>query len=119
MAEDTATETEIEPERVRELAESGAQLIDVRRPSEWESGRIEGARHIEINDVAGQAESISRDVPVVFYCRSGNRSALVAAAFRGDGWEAYNLAGGITEWVERGLPLDPPDGQVAPSRPGI
>ena len=118
MAEDTATETQIDPERARELATEGAQLIDVRRPYEWEAGRIEGARHIEMNDVAAQAESISKDAPVIFYCRSGNRSAFAAAAFRDAGWVAYNLEGGITEWIDRGLPLDPPDGEVAPPKPG-
>ena len=43
MAEETATETEIAPERAAELIEAGeAELIDVRRPYEWEAGRIDG-----------------------------------------------------------------------------
>jgi rhodanese-related sulfurtransferase len=54
---------------------------------------------------------------VVFYCRSGNRSALAAAAFRQAGWDAYNLDGGIQAWVDQGLELDPPDGEVAPPQP--
>ena len=55
---------------------------------------------------------------MIFYCRSGSRSALAAAAFRQAGWDACNLAGGLRAWVERGLPLDPPDGEVAETRPG-
>jgi rhodanese-related sulfurtransferase len=61
---------------------------------------------------------VPRDRPVVFYCRSGSRSALAAAAFRQAGWDAYNLEGGVTAWVERGHELDPSDGEVAPPRPG-
>jgi rhodanese-related sulfurtransferase len=121
VAEETATgaETEIAPARAAELIEAGeAELIDVRLPYEWEAGRIEGARPIELNELTGQAESIPREKPVIFYCRSGNRSALAASAFRQAGWEAYNLAGGLRAWVEHGLPLDPPDGQVAGPRPG-
>ena len=119
MAEETATETEIAPERAAELIESsGAELIDVRRPYEWDAGRIDGARHIEMNDLAGEAGSIARDRPVIFYCRSGNRSALAATAFRQAGWDAYNLDGGLSAWVEHGLPLDPADGEVAPPRAG-
>jgi rhodanese-related sulfurtransferase len=118
MAEETATETEINPDRAAELIESGAFLVDVRRPYEWDAGRIPGASHIEINDLAQSAESVPRDRPVVFYCRSGSRSALAAAAFRQAGWDAYNLEGGVTAWVERGHGLDPPDGEVAPPRPG-
>ncbi len=119
MAQETATDSEIAPQRAAALIEAGdAELIDVRRPYEWEAGRIEGARHIEVNDLTGEAESISRDGTVIFYCRSGSRSALAAAAFRQAGWDARNLAGGLRAWVEHGLPLDPPDGQVAEPRPG-
>jgi rhodanese-related sulfurtransferase len=120
MAEETATETEIAPARAAELIEGGdVELIDVRQPYEWEAGRIGGARPIEMNELTGQAESISRERPVIFYCRSGDRSALAAAAFRQAGWDAYNLAGGLRAWVEQGLPLDPADGEVAESRPGL
>jgi rhodanese-related sulfurtransferase len=119
VAEETATESEITSRRAAELIESGsAELIDVRRDYEWEAGRIEGARHIEMNELSGEAESIPRDRPVVFYCRSGNRSALAAAAFRQAGWDAYNLEGGITAWAEDGRPLEPEDGEVAPPQPG-
>jgi rhodanese-related sulfurtransferase len=118
VADETATETENSPQRAAELVDSGAGLIDVRRPYEWEAGRIAGARHIEMNDLANSAESIPRDQAVVFYCRTGNRSALAAAAFRQAGWDAYNLEGGLHEWVDQGLELDPPDGEVAPPQPG-
>ena len=108
VAEETATETEIAPDRAAGLIEAGdAELIDVRRPYEWEAGRIEGARLIELNELTGEAESISRQKPVIFYCRSGSRSALAAAAFRQAGWDAYNLAGGLRAWVEHGCPSTP------------
>jgi rhodanese-related sulfurtransferase len=120
VAEETATETEIPPTRAAGLIDRGeAELIDVRRPYEWEAGRIEGARLIELNELTAEAESISKERPVIFYCRSGNRSALAAAAFRQAGWDAYNLAGGLRAWVEHGLPLDPADGEVAEPRPGM
>jgi rhodanese-related sulfurtransferase len=118
MADETGTETEIDPRRAADLVDSGAVLIDVRRPYEWEAGRIAGARHLEMNDLANTAESIPQDRAVVFYCRSGSRSALAAAAFRQAGWDAYNLEGGLQEWVKQGRELDPPDGEVAPPQPG-
>jgi rhodanese-related sulfurtransferase len=120
MAEETATETEIAPARAAELIEAEeVQLIDVRQPYEWDAGRIRGARQIEVNDLTHEAESISRERPVIFYCRSGSRSALAAVAFRQAGWDAYNLAGGLRAWVEHGLELDPVDGEVAESGPGV
>jgi len=118
MPDETGTAIEIDPRRAADLVDSGAVLIDVRRPYEWEAGRIAGARHLEMNDLANTAESIPRDRAVVFYCRSGSRSALAASAFRQAGWDAYNLEGGLQEWVDQGRELDPPDGEVAPPQPG-
>ncbi len=63
MADGTATETDITPQRASELAESGALVIDVRRDYEFEAGHIAGARHIEMNDLTGTAESLPRDRP--------------------------------------------------------
>jgi rhodanese-related sulfurtransferase len=118
VADETATATDITPQRASELAESGADLIDVRRDYEFEAGHVPGARHIEMNDLTGNAESIPRDHAVVFYCRSGNRSGMAAAAFREAGFDAYHIAGGIQEWVGQGLDVDPPDGEVAEPRTG-
>ena len=105
---------EVEPERARELIEAGdVQLVDVRESYEVEAGRIDGSRHIELERLASQAETIDRAKPVLFYCRLGARSGMAANAFRRAGYEAYSLTGGLSAWQERGLPLDPEDGTVA------
>ena len=110
--EATAAETELDPSRVGELVSGGAQLIDTRRDYEWEGGRIASARHVEVNQLTEQSESIAKDRPVIFYCRTGNRSGMAAEAFRLAGYDAYNLAGGIHAWAEAGLPLEPEDGEI-------
>ena len=38
---------------------------------------------------------------------------MATEAFRASGFTAYNLAGGIIEWVRKGLPIEPADGHVA------
>jgi rhodanese-related sulfurtransferase len=104
----------ITPARAAELVREGdAQLIDVRTPEEVEAGRIEGALHIELEQLPAQAAEIERERPIVFYCRTGARSAMATGAFRAAGYEAYNLDGGLLAWVERGLPIEPEDGSVA------
>jgi rhodanese-related sulfurtransferase len=117
VSEATETEIHLAPERAAEMLEAGAEAIDVRRDYEWEAGRIAGARHIEVNDLTSSADSIPRDRPVIFYCRSGNRSGMAVEAFRQAGFEAFNIDGGLTAWAAAGLPVDPPDGEVAPPRP--
>jgi rhodanese-related sulfurtransferase len=105
---------DVQPEEVAELQRRGAvQVVDVREPYEWDAGRIPGARHVELSEVAAQAETIDRDTPVVFVCRVGGRSTMAAHAFRRAGYDAYSLAGGMLAWAQRGLPFEPADGTVA------
>jgi rhodanese-related sulfurtransferase len=105
---------ELSPRQVAELiGDGGAQLVDVREPYEHEAGRIAGDVHIELDELGAAAGSIDRDRPVVFYCRSGSRSALAARAFGASGYSAHNLTGGLEAWVEAGLPIDPAGGRVA------
>jgi rhodanese-related sulfurtransferase len=102
------------PQQVAELLAKGEiQLIDVRQPEEHEAGRIAGDRFIELAQLSAQVETIDRDRPVVFYCRSGSRSAMATEAFRGAGFDAHNMLGGLLDWDAAGLPLDPPGGYVA------
>jgi rhodanese-related sulfurtransferase len=109
-----AEDVDVDADEVRAAHERGEiQLIDVREPYEHEAGRIAGARHIELERLASEAETIDRGTPVVFYCRVGARSGMAANAFRASGWEAFNMQGGLVEWAARGLPLEPADGYVA------
>jgi rhodanese-related sulfurtransferase len=95
------------------LSDPHIQLIDVRAPHEHEAGRISGGLLIELGELSAQAASIDKDRPVVFYCRSGGRSAMATEAFRQAGYDAHNMTGGLLEWDAQGLPLEPADGHVA------
>lgn len=106
-------EIDVDPTRAAELIAAGAEMIDVREPYEREAGYIEGTRHIELERLASQAETIDRGRPVIFQCRLGARSAMAAQAFRTSGFDAYSLAGGITRWVAEGRAIEPDGGYVA------
>jgi rhodanese-related sulfurtransferase len=102
------------PHQVKDLLDQGAiQLIDVRQPHEHEAGRIIGDRLIELDRLGAEAGSIDRDRPVVFYCRTGGRSAMATQAFAQAGFDAHNLAGGLVAWNGAGLPMEPDGGYVA------
>src|SRR5918998_670061 len=105
---------ELSPARVAELMKEGAQVVDVREQDEREAGRIPGdTAHIGLNEVSERADSLDRDRPLVFYCRSGSRSAMAAQAFATAGFDAHNLSGGLEAWVAHGPPLEPADGHGA------
>jgi rhodanese-related sulfurtransferase len=114
LASLTSVDGDYTPQQLAELlGREDLQLIDVREPDEHEAGRIAGDRLIPLMDVTSQADTIDRDRPVVFYCRSGSRSAMAAEAFRAAGFDAHNMTGGLLDWDAAGLPMEPADGHVA------
>jgi rhodanese-related sulfurtransferase len=106
-------EPQIEPRRAAELIEQGAAVIDVRDPDEYEAGHIAGARHVPLERLGAETAGADGSRPIVFYCRSGDRSSTAADAFAASGRDAHSIAGGLAAWAEEGLPLEPEDGQVA------
>ena len=87
------------------LADGSAQVVDVREAYERAAGHIAGSRHIALGDLAGEAESLDRERPVIFHCHVGSRSLMAAQAFRQAGFEAYSMAGGLEQWEQEGRPV--------------
>ena len=62
-----------------------------------------------LNRLPGRVGHFSNDVPTVFYCRTGVRSAQATAFMMARGFEqTYNLRGGIMDWVRQGMPIEAP-----------
>jgi rhodanese-related sulfurtransferase len=113
---DEPAQIEVDPGRVEDWMadeEAGPQVIDVREVYEREAGHIAGTRHIALVELTGQADTVERERPVVFYCRVGARSEMAAQAFRAAGYEAYSMNGGLRRWAQENRPLSPEGGSVA------
>ena len=105
---------DLSPDEVRKLLDEDAvDLIDVREPYEHEAGRIDGDRHVQIPELTSAAQEMDPARPVLFYCRTGARSAMATQAFRASGYNAFNLSGGIVAWAAQGLPIVPESGTIA------
>ena len=91
------------------LADGSAQVVDVREAYERAAGHIAGSRHIALGDLAGEAESLDRERPVIFHCHVGSRSLMAAQAFRQAGFDAYSMAGGLEQWEQEGRPVQTGD----------
>ena len=105
---------DLAPEEAKRLIDAGeVDLIDVREPYEHEAGRIDGDRHVQIPELTSAAQEMDPARPVLFYCRTGARSAMATQAFRASGYNAFNLSGGIVAWAAQGLPIVPESGTFA------
>lgn len=83
------------------------EVIDVRAESEWEDGRIPGARHIFLANLLDESEKLPRDRMLVIACQSGSRSSIGASLLRAHGFKnIINFTGGFAEWRKAGLPVE-------------
>jgi rhodanese-related sulfurtransferase/rubrerythrin len=76
-------------------------LIDVRQPEEYAEGHIPGARHLPIMELVQHLFELPSDRDLLFYCRSGGRSAAAAVlALEEEVCEGkiFNLRGGMLAW---------------------
>lgn len=73
-------------------------LVDVRTPAEFASAHIPSAENIDYRIIGDAMADADRDVPVVVYCRSGNRSARAAQTLESLGFTEVVDFGGIVRW---------------------
>ncbi len=100
-----AVEPELTPQEAQDAVADGARLVDVRTDTEWDERRIAGAEHVRLDELQAKAGELG-DGPIVFYCKSGDRSSMAAEAFRADERDAATLVGGLDAWEAAGLPVE-------------
>jgi len=87
---------------------TGATIIDVRTPSEYASGHLQGAVNIDIQgaDFVTKIDAYPRDGHYVLYCRSGARASSAIVQMTSMGFKNLVNAGGIAAASKAtGLPI--------------
>jgi phage shock protein E len=75
-------------------------IIDVRTEAEWNTGHIDGALHIEWQNILNISSDISKDEDIYLYCRSGNRSGKATKILVDAGYINAKNAGSIFDASE-------------------
>jgi rhodanese-related sulfurtransferase len=96
---------EIDVAELAGLRGSGATIIDVRQPDEYEEFHVPGARLIPLDELAERVDEIPEVERVYVICRTGGRSAKAVEFLNRSGFDAVNVAGGSLAWVEAGQPV--------------
>ena len=89
----------ITPDAAFEKVKSGALLVDVRTPEEFQSGALAGAVNIPHDQVESRVAEFgsNKDREIVLYCRSGRRSGLAEDTLRRIGFTHVANAGGYED----------------------
>lgn len=94
---------EISVEEALAKRDSGAFILDVRQPEEWNEFHIPDSMLIPLGELASRMAELPKDREIVVVCRSGNRSRqgrdiLLDAGFT----RVTSMAGGLTQWRAAG-----------------
>ena len=75
-------------------------VVDVRTEAEWNTGHLEGALHIEWQDILKISSDVDKDEEIFLYCRSGNRSGKATKILLDAGFVNVKNAGSILDASE-------------------
>ena len=92
-------------------------LLDVREAAEiTNDGFIAGATHIPVREVLSNLDKLpAKDQPIVVYCGSGHRGAMIMASLQMLGYtDVKNLAGGLNGWKKAELAVETTGAPAAP-----
>ena len=79
-------------------------VVDVREPSEWREGHVEGAMHLPMLEAAKRLGELPADRPKAVMCAGGLRSSSVISVLERHGLRnCLNVTGGMSAWVKAGL----------------
>lgn len=97
-------------EAKRMIDAGGVQVIDTREPHEHAEGHVPGSLRIQHMAILTHADELATDRPILFICKSGQRSAVAAEFAASLGLtDIYSVEGGHVAWAEAGYPMDEGD----------
>lgn len=78
-----------------------ATIVDVRTPEEFTEGHFPDAINIPLDQVQQNIERFKEmPLPIIAYCRSGNRSGMAVAILKQSGISDVTNGGGLDELLQ-------------------
>jgi hydroxyacylglutathione hydrolase len=110
---DVTTVPQITVEELNSLfqEETSLQVIDVRRPREYESGHVPRALHAPLSHLKQTAASLPFEPakPTAVICAGGYRSSAATSILEQHGFSnLLNVTGGTSAWINSGYPVELP-----------
>jgi len=84
-----------------------AEVLDVRKPGEWEISHLKEARFIPLADMPSNVTMLDKHNTYVVYCGGGYRSMTAISLMRREGFtDLINVSGGFNAMVTAGLEIE-------------
>ena len=81
------------------------QVLDVRKPSEWEGEHIEASQNFPLDFINKYMSEVNKDHKYYMHCRSGYRSTIAASILKARGFKnLVNIQGLFSDMVDSTIP---------------
>lgn len=95
----SASHSRISGTEAQALVSSGARLVDVRTPAEYQTKHLPGALNVPLQQLDERLKELEpKDRDIVLYCRSGHRSGIAYETLRKEGFAKVHDLGPMTAW---------------------
>jgi len=104
--------TLVDASQAKSLFDDGAAFIDVRKPSDWDAGRVPGAIHLELKKVYTEEslmDEVDKDEKIVIYCNGHKCLRSAKATVKAVEWgfsEVYYFRDGLPGWKAAGYSVE-------------
>ena len=104
--------TTVDGAKAKALFDKGVVFVDVRNDKDWNSGRIPGAVHLDLNKgFSGDSlgKHVKKDQEVVMYCNGVKCMRSSEASAKAVGWgftKVYYYRRGFPDWKAAGYPVE-------------
>ncbi len=109
---DTGETPQITIDHLKEkmTSEENLQIVDVRRPGEYNGGHVPGAINLSLSELSKNVHKLDPNRPTAVICQSGYRSNIAASIMRNNGLTyLYNVIGGTSAWRNAGYDVEMSD----------
>ena len=106
-----STLSQLSVSELRARREDGLPVLDVREPSEWRRGHLEGALLMSFKQLQSRLVELpgSPEDAIAVICATGVRSSIASSILQRAGFRrVFNVAGGMAAWNQAGFPLASP-----------
>jgi rhodanese-related sulfurtransferase len=95
------------PSELQEKIKTGKRpfILDVRELAEYRLGHIPGAKLIPMGDIKKSLDTLPKQREIVCVCATGSRSISAARILAAEGFQVFNMPGGMNVWNKEKFPI--------------
>jgi glyoxylase-like metal-dependent hydrolase (beta-lactamase superfamily II)/rhodanese-related sulfurtransferase len=104
----------IQPDAIKQEIKNGAEVIDVRKPSEWTISHVKNALFLPLSGMPSNLSEKDKAKPYLVHCGGGYRSMTAISLMKRQGFKNLtNIYGGFGAILNAGVEIEAEDTAVA------